>query len=131
MTRLDFPSVNSEWQLTWAVFVYLTEIFFQTTKKNCWTICGTDIIGQNQCHTPRRKLCLWILKIHSTSISKSDNPFAAQNGYIKQKIRLVNGPNGNHSAVAKNWTIGAKTENLLNETPNGSQDQFPQYVTAH
>lgn len=43
----------------------------------------------------------------------------------------MNGPNGNHSAVAKNWTIGAKTENLLNETPNGSQDQFPQYVTTH
>ena len=43
----------------------------------------------------------------------------------------MNGSNGNHSAVAKNWTIGAKTENLLNETPNGSQNQFPQYVTAH
>lgn len=71
------------------------------------------------------------LRIHSTSISKSDNPFATQHGYIKQKIRLVNGSNGNHSAVAKSWTIGAKTENLLNETPNGSQDQFPQYVTAH
>ena len=28
------------------------------------------------------------------------------------KKNLVNGSNGNHSAVAKNWTIGAKTENL-------------------
>ena len=48
-----------------------------------------------------------------------------------KKTCLVNGSNGNHSAVTKNWTIGAKTENLLNETPNGSQNQFPQYVTAH
>ena len=102
MTRLDFPSVNSEWQLTRAVFVYLTEIFFKQLKKFVERSVELTLLDKISVTLHVENCAFESLRFTAQAFRKVTIPLQLKMVTSNKKTCLVNGSNGNHSAVAKN-----------------------------